>query len=406
MKYYKKFLAILGAIKAIDIFPGRPKWTNKLCGYRKQINYMPLTKKNIDTLNAFIRYCQKANCFVDLNERHTTNLVYSGTNIKYFGMGCWINHTANNSVCDTIVLDGKKLFVIRLGNKPANEIIRGKTAFSTWQKYDKEKVLQKTALSAEEGKKYADQCYGTTLIDSVVNNYENGGYWLPSCKVHNAFHIDGNSMWPAGAIKRYPELKSIVEAVNSNNEHKKAKLINNLALGFGMSAYDPYGPYAHAQFSFAGRLYCRKSLLELSKTLKKQGYRVLSYQTDGLWAVAKKGVNPVYSGPEIGSEIGQFKIDYYGGDLLLCPQGWLYEGGYHNNDKNNFDKGLRGNYLYSKKKPYNDWNKADCLAALKTSYRYSLKLDPRTYQWKFDKTNFKEHYYEFEDITDREDCTL
>lgn len=388
-------------LKAVTVVPVG-KWTKKLTAYRSQVNYLPLTKGNINVLNRYISYMQKNNCFVDLAKRKTTNLVYSDTNIKTYWMGCWINHTGNNSVCDTIILFHRKLFVIRLGNRPSTKMLRGKTCFEKWKKYDKDKVLDKLKVSPETGRDYADQCKGITKVETVVDSFKTG-YWLLSCKIRGAFHIDGNSMWPAGVCERYAEMRPIIEAVNKNYDHKQAKMINNLALGFAMSDYDPYGPQAHANLAFAGRAYCTKKLTELAHKLKKLGYRILGYNTDGIWAAGAEG--QVYQGPEIGNEMGQFKIDYHGGDLYLVPQGWMYKGGYHNAEPNVFDKGLRGNYLYAKRKPYDSWTWEDCLQALKTASSYSLRLD-ETCHWQFRVTKLAEHFYSFKDKTDLKDLTL
>lgn len=412
MNYIKYFTKHCGGELHAVTLTSIKNWTNKLTAYRRQVNYLPLTKSNINVLNKFISYMQSLNCFVDLSERKTTNLVYSGTKIKRYIMGCWINHTPNNSVCDTIILFECKLFVIRLGSKPSAEILRGKTCFQKWQKLDKNKVLDKLKPSPKISQQYADKCRGLTKVESIVDSYHNGGYWLMSCKIRGAFHIDGNSMWPAGVCERYPEMRPIIEAINAKYDHKQAKMINNLALGFAMSDYNPYGPKAHANLAFAGRAYCTKKLIELANKLKKLGYRILGYNTDGIWAVGTEGSNSdskplqgLESFLNIGNEMGQFKIDYYGGDLYLVPQGWMYKGGYHKDEPNVFDKGLRGNYLYAKRKPYDSWTWEDCLQALSTASSYSIRLDENCH-WQFWVTKLPKNFYSFKDKTDIKDLTL
>ena len=379
-------------------------WTKFLPQYTRFNNYLPLTKTNIKVLNSFIKYMQSINCFVSMQERHTTSPVYSDTNIKQYHMGCWINHTSNNSVCKIIILYHNQLFTIILGNKPEDKMRTGLSAFNAWKKADTGHVLDKLALNIGQGQTYADQCRGLTKVDSVVNSFANGGYALSSCKIRGAFHLDGNSMWPAGACEKYPEMKSIIDKINIKYPHKEAKMINNLALGVCMSDYDSFGPKAHAQLALAGRTYCTKRLLALATAMKKAGYRILGYQTDGLWAVGKNP-NDIYQGPEIGDKMGQFKLDYYGGDLYLVPQGWMYEGGFKNSKKNAFDKALRGNYLYSKKKSYNEWTKKDCIRALKTESQYSLTLN-EDYLWEYREFPLPEHIYTFKDMTETGDLTL
>lgn len=271
--------------------------------------------------------------------------------------------------------------------------IKGMTAFRYWLNAlpnDKARaILKKLEKPTEEGLKWAESSKGNCLIFNVTDLDEHIGIYHDRCItdthiiIRNAFHLDGNSFWAYYAKQGTPEIAPIIDSIINNYDHKKAKEINNKALGFCQSDFlQSYGfnPKGLSKIRALAVNRCTMELCRMTKILNKAGYVVLGYNTDGIWAIADEYNNqPIYQGPEIGDGMGKFKIDYFGGSLYLFNGGWMYENGYTDKGKNDFAKSMRGNWEYNKIKPFDDWTKKDCIKALEGLSYTQLRIDRQTH---------------------------
>lgn len=141
--------------------------------------------------------------------------------------------------------------------------------------------------------------------------------------IYDAFHIDINSAYPAGVVATYPEKKQLVKFFNKhfNLRHEAPihKAVMNYAIGVTQSLKF-LGP-RYPELARAGIQWTVNKLLELTKKLEKKGYRVLGYNTDGIFVQKGYPEQPVYKDSEEGTGLGQWKISHIFDKLRFKSEG-------------------------------------------------------------------------------------
>lgn len=135
------------------------------------------------------------------------------------------------------------------------------------------------------------------------------GQMLVDKELENTFHIDINSAFPAGVVANYPQFRPFFE------KHYKLrhtapihKAIMNYAIGAAQSIKIRGNRYP--ELARAGIEWTNSKLAELTIKLKKAGYMVLGYNTDGIFVMKKNKMQLLYSDEDEGTELGQWKISH------------------------------------------------------------------------------------------------
>lgn len=379
---------------------------------RPPVNNLQYSKSNMRAFEEMIEWVKRRGAVEGFTSKGF--LKYTNDELRE-GLIMWVRQTGNEYIFIFNVYS--LFFAIEIGCGRVNEGISGTSAFARFREFDKDGVLKKIAVSEAEGRKISEHISGQgfIIIDSIVNM--DSRYKSPALnrfrllnqsgiKVKKAFHVDANSAYPFGVGLKYPKVGKVFDEIEAFYPHDRAKEIENKFIGFcdspflGAVGFEPYGLVKITREAW---LYCSSSIIGLAREMNRKGYLILAINTDGIFAVARDGVPEIWQGSEaypLGDKKGQYKVDYYGGDIYLYATHWLYRGGYKKGESNVFDKAIRGNFSYRKKKAYEDWDFADCKAALEANstifvswdypsqtLNYGESKSPLTYKLRFaDKT--------------------
>lgn len=201
---------------------------------------------------------------------------------------------------------------------------------------------------------------------------------VPERTYHNAFHIDINSAYSAGIIEQFPEFERTVRFMyNSRKKHPIYKDVLNMATGFFQSNIINY-KYSH--ICKAGHDYTHREIGRLSDALTKEGFRILSYNTDGIWCQSLDGT--VYHDDHEGDDIGQWKRDRTDCKIRFKSEGcYEYEGLELNSGKWEYTYCpiLRGVSSLERIKPRSEWIWGDIFKGAEEKYVFiegeGIKLD-------------------------------
>lgn len=211
---------------------------------------------------------------------------------------------------------------------------------------------------------------GVNLEELAIKNGKEIKETIPKAKVelfvcpgenrtyHNAHHIDLNSAFNAGMMKAFPILEpSIRRMYNKRQENEIFKDVLNMTQGF-MQSDMVECEYAH--ISKAGYEWTNKRIDELSKKLTDKGYRILAYNTDGIWYQSFD--NTVYHDEDEGPDIGQWKTDWTDCSIRFRSKGAYEVKGFKvkNTEKTfKYKPVVRGVSSYEKIKPRDEWEWGD-----------------------------------------------
>lgn len=174
----------------------------------------------------------------------------------------------------------------------------------------------------------------------------------------NVHHIDLNAAYNSGMMMAFPVLEPAIRTMYEKRQfNKKYKDILNMTQGFMQSSLVGYR-FAH--ISKAGYDYTLKRLDELTQRLGSEGYKILCYNTDGIWYTSKDGTNRRYSDSDEGYDLCQWKHDY-----INCKIRFKSKGCYEfigTNTKDNTEKYhpvFRGTSTFEQFKPRSEWEWGD-----------------------------------------------
>lgn len=189
-----------------------------------------------------------------------------------------------------------------------------KTGFLTKKDADSKKISGGSAF-----KKFKEICanHNIDLEEYSIENGEEVKKTIPKApkylekpyyegmRFEHVYHIDLNSSYMAGVAQQYPALyPAIKEIYDRRHDSEIYKKVLTNSWGYFQSEYVSFR-FAH--LSKAGIDYNNKMLTELTNNLKKQGFTIISYNTDGIWYT---GNGRQYHDAGEGIEIGQWKTDH------------------------------------------------------------------------------------------------
>lgn len=165
-------------------------------------------------------------------------------------------------------------------------------------------------------------------------------------RVQGVNHIDLNCAWGTGFVEAFPEFEQEVLALKN-----KDKVLPSMFLGYCQSEYAGY-KYSH--FAKAGIDWCNKKLEEITAKLTAQGYKVIGYNTDGIWYIDSTNKGRVYHDDGEHDGLGGWKTDYTNCELCAYSDGqyWFKCDG-------KFNVRARGWYSYEEEKPRDEWDEYD-----------------------------------------------
>lgn len=196
--------------------------------------------------------------------------------------------------------------------------------------------------------------------------------------VRGANHIDFHESYRGALEKKYPDLaKGFAQVDLDYPDHKENKDIINYSIGMFQSKYMQY---AYSKISKDAIDGTHDAVYSLSERLKKEGYLILGWNTDGIWYMpGRRAVPPIYHGEGEGSKVGEWSNDYTDCDWCPISDGgnWVVLDGLKKG-RRGFYKALRGNYGYSGVKAYEDWDCwDDVLKALDTAEIREIDFDEK-----------------------------
>lgn len=166
---------------------------------------------------------------------------------------------------------------------------------------------------------------------------------------YHAHHIDLHSAYPSGICHYHPEFKKAFEPIyqkrkSGSASDKKMKLALDAAIGYFQSEYLRWdgNQYCLAQLARDAHRWTNEQIVSLTIRLKKAGFTVLAYNTDGIWYTKlTEGANGIPSVPFTDSQ----DFDGMGGyhtDHVDCQIRWKSKGAYEYIEDGKYVPVLRG----------------------------------------------------------------
>lgn len=125
--------------------------------------------------------------------------------------------------------------------------------------------------------------------------------------IEHAHHLDLNSSYMAGIARYTPQLYPVIKEIyDARKFDKKCKDILTHSYGFMQSPYCHFNGhgYSLANLSLQAHQYNNNALNWLTGELKKNGNKILAYNTDGIWYTGELLHNSLE-----GKDLGQYKND-------------------------------------------------------------------------------------------------
>lgn len=221
--------------------------------------------------------------------------------------------------------------------------------------------------------------HGVTITSLAIDNGKEVKATIPSPKIellappdrtyYNAFHIDINSSFNAGMMAEYPELEPAIRYMYCRRTVDPTyKDVLNMTQGFMQSSLVGYR-YAH--ISRAGYAWTNNKIESLSEKLEAEGFRILAYNTDGIWCQSYS--DDIYHDADEGDDIGQWRADWIGCKVRFKSKGNYEVEGYKvkNGVKTyKYEPKLRGQTTYDAVKPRDQWVWGDIYKAEVKTHRW------------------------------------
>ena len=161
----------------------------------------------------------------------------------------------------------------------------------------------------------------------------------------NVHHIDFHNSYPAGLCNTHPEFRPLIERLyKERKDNPENKAILNYTIGFMQQNNNPL--WAHlAKDAITDNL---NRITELANRLR-QNYKILSYNTDGIWYQDYKGLGP-YHGDGEGKNLGQWENDHQN-----CSIRFKSAGSYEYRENGVYTPVVRGLTRLDAIKPRSEW---------------------------------------------------
>lgn len=176
-----------------------------------------------------------------------------------------------------------------------------------------------------------------------------------------AHHIDFHNSFPAGLCNTHEEFRPIVEKFY---RERKIKPINKAVLNYTIGFFQSEAVhYAWAHLSRDAIVDNNRRVEELAERLRKEGYLILLYNTDGIWYYG----NEPYHGEGEGPNLGEWENDH-----TYCKFRAKSEGAYEFIEDGKYNPVIRGRTNLDKIKPRSEWEWGDI---------YKKESVPLLYYW-------------------------
>lgn len=340
-----------------------PLTARKLNPMHIPVNNFGFNDSGIEQFNEIYRYCLQHEAdgtmkrfeLTDNNNIRTAHGLIRGARWKLVVKKTLIEIVLRN-------FDSRYYRFIIGHNKDKEQKIYGRQAFNIYkselQKFNIN--IDDLAISKEEGLAIK-QTIPKPRIDLVV---------APDRTYYNAHHIDLNSAYNAGMMLAFNVLEPGIRSMYQKRALPNSvfKDVLNMTQGFMQSELIQYR-FAH--ISKAGYVYTERRLNELTESLIAQGFRILAYNTDGIWYQSFDGSR--YHDADEGDDIGQWKHDYVDCKVRFRSKGcYEVEGTKVKNSvgKYVYKPVFRGESTYERVKPREEWVWGDIYKGQVKEYQF------------------------------------
>ena len=179
----------------------------------------------------------------------------------------------------------------------------------------------------------------------LIKNFELNKY------IDHANHLDLHSAYPSIVIEKHPEFKPVFANL--------VKPYGDIAIGYMQSKHINYKLTNIAKEAVNG---VNDKILNYHIELEAQGFKVIGWNTDGIWYIDKTGKNRLFHNKDEGPGFGKWEHDYVDCRFYAVSDGqyFFYENGI-------FNVRLRGFYKKDAEKPREQWNEDDFFDAVKNN---------------------------------------
>lgn len=165
----------------------------------------------------------------------------------------------------------------------------------------------------------------------------------------HAHHIDLHSAYPSGICFYHPEFVKAFEPIyrkrkSGDDQDKRLKLALDAAIGYFQSEYLRWdgNQYCLAQLARDAHKWTNEQIVSITIRLEKAGFKVLAYNTDGIWyAKLDENGNGVPSAP-FTDEQDYDGLGGYHTDHVDCQIRWKSKGAYEYIENGKYVPVLRG----------------------------------------------------------------
>lgn len=187
-----------------------------------------------------------------------------------------------------------------------------------------------------------------------------------NCKniiMENVHHLDFNSSYPAGLVNTHPEFKDVMEWLyDKRKTDKRAKAILTHTIGYMQSVTRCGAKYAELSRDAINDNNNR--IREMTQRLIDKGYKIVGYNTDGIWYQG----SAEYHGEGEGRKLGEWKNDH-----INCTFRAKSDGAYEFIENGVYSVVYRGCTTLDKIKDRNEWEWGDIYKAQEIIYFWDNK---------------------------------
>lgn len=317
------------------------------------VNIFNPTMEGAEEFNKIYRFLQSDE---NKNMKPILRTKSGGIDIKkrsYFTNNVYAWDVRFSSACIELTILNNGAWRFQFRHIPKKEVdekpIYGRKAFIRFKMLCRLELgidLYDYALTKEEGLKIKKQIPRPKIeIEKGVVIGRNRTYF-------NVYHIDFHNSYPAGLANTYPEFRPLIERLyKERKDNPENKAILNYSIGFMQQNNNPL--WAHlAKSAITDNL---NRLSELASRLK-QSYKVLAYNTDGIWYQDYQGLGPFHGEGE-GNGLGQWENDHQN-----CSIRFKSAGSYEYREGDVYTPVVRGSTRLDLIKPRAKWQWGDIFA--------------------------------------------
>lgn len=315
----------------------RPNYTNI------PVTVFEVTKEGAEKFNEIYRFLLEQK-----NMRPFVRTPSGGISIKKgnFFANHWDIRVSGVGVEITVAKGYMWRFQFRHKQEKDEGKLYGRQAFRLFKKLclDAGIDLEEYAITREEGQKIKE-----TIPQPKI---ELGNGVICKDKVYqHCYHADFHNSYPAGLCNTHEEFRKVIEPLYlARKQHAEYKAVLNYTIGFMQRKGDPR--WAHlSKDAISDNL---KRVLELEDKIRRAGYRILAFNTDGIWYQDIYYMNKPYHGEGEGKGLGQWENDH-----CDCKLRFKSKGSYEFMENGEYHPVVRGMTRLDAIKPRSEWKWGD-----------------------------------------------